>query len=514
LIDAVRASNAKAVHDLLARRADVRSAQRDGTTALHWAVRNDDVAIAAALVKAGANINAVNRYGVGSLHLACVNGNAKMIDLLLAAGADANESLPAGETALMTCARTGNVEAIKRLLDYGADVNAKESWSEQTALMWAAAEKHPDSVKVLLDYGADLQARSKELGGVRVGAEQQRVPTRRISGGFTPFLFAVREGDIPTTHVLLDAGASVKETTPDGTCALVLAILNAHFELASLLLDKGADPNVEDARHGSALHTLEWVRRQAPGIGMGSSPIYPRIPTGDMDSLTLAKKLLDMGADPNVQIKLEDPKYAQGEKGQTFYYVSNPPDLSIAVATLNWDGAAPFWVAAKNADVPFMQLLADYGADPTATNRVHVTPLMAAAGAGYMQGEHPGSEAEALAATKLALELGNDVNAVADFGPGEDRADLRFSGLTALHGAAQRGANSIVQFLVEKGAKIDVTTRNRWTPFNIADGIQIGGTLKNSPETAALLRKLMTERGIEVKEQHYEDEFAKAGGGK
>ena len=291
----------------------------------------------------------------------------------------------------------------------------------------------------------------------------------------------------------------------------MLAILNAHFELAALLLDWGADPNAGDVKHGTPLQALSWVRRQAPAIGMGSSSMFPRIPTGNLDSLSLATKLLDMGADPNVRFQITDGKFSQGAKGNTFYYVSTPPDFAIALSTLNWDGATAFWIAAKNADAPYMRLLASYGADPLLTNRVHVTPLMAAAGAGFMQGEHPGSEADALEAAKVALELGNDVNAVAKFDDGEERADLRFSGMTALHGAAQRGANSIVRLLVERGAKLDVKTREGWTPFNIADGIQIGGTLKNSPETAALLRKLMTDRGLPVEEIHL-DNFAVADG--
>ena len=180
-----------------------------------------------------------------------------------------------------------------------------------------------------------------------------------------------------------------------------------------------------------------------------------------------------MGADPaTCASRSRTGKFSQGAKGNTFYYVSTPPDFAIALSTLNWDGATAFWIAAKNADAPYMRLLASYGADPLLTNRVHVTPLMAAAGAGFMQGEHPGSEADALEATKVALELANDVNAVAKFDDGEERADLSFSGMTALHGAAQRGANSIVRLLVERGAKLDVKTREGWTPFNIADGIR------------------------------------------
>jgi ankyrin repeat protein len=509
IIDAARKSDLAAVRALLARRADPNSAEPDGTTTLHRAVHNDNGDMVDLLIRAGARVTTANRYGVSPLHVACLNGSARVVESLLKAGAPVATASPAGETVLMTCARTGNVAAIKALVDGGADVNAKESWHGQTALMWASAEGHTEAVRFLIGRGADVGARSNEEG-LAPGSAAPRVAGGRVTGGFTPLLYAVREGDLATSRVLLDAGASAKEASADGTSALVLAVLNAHYEMAALLLDRGADPNVPDAKHGSALHALSWVRRQAPGIGMGSSPMFPRIPTGDIDGLALGKKLLDMGASPNARFKVEDPTYSRGASGNTFYYVTNPPDFALSVSTLNWDGATPFWLAAKNADAPYMRLLASHGADPLATNRVNVTPLMAASGSGFMQGEHPGTEAEALEAAKLAIELGNDIQAVAKFNDDEERADYRFSEMTALHGAAQRGANSIVTLLVERGARLDAKTREGWTPFNIADGIQIGGTFKNSPDTAALLRTLMTERGLKVEEIHL-DTFTAAG---
>ena len=508
LIDAVKRSDLQAVRVELDRDSNPNASDPDGTTVLHWAALNDDLETANVLIRAGADANTANRYGMTSLHVACTNGSPRMVDALLEAGADIDASLPAGETVVMTCARTGNVAALKVLVDHGANVNAAEQWRGQTALMWAAAQGHPDAVTFLLDRGADLHARSTENKTLDEGIGRAR--NTKASGGFSSLLFAVREGNISTVEILIDAGANPNDADPNGTAALVLAILNGHFELASVLLDRGADPNVRDESHGSALHTLAWVRRQAPGIGMGSSPIYPRIPTGNIDGLTLGKRLLEAGANPNLRFAIEDPPYEQGADGNTFYYVANPPDFALSVSTLNWDGATPFWLAAKNADAPLMRLLVAHGADPRIPNRVNVTPLMAAAGAGFMQGESPGTEAEALEATLLALELGNDVNATADFDEGEERADLRFSGTTALHGAAQRGANSIVQLLIDRGARLDVKTRERWTPFNVADGIQIGGTFKNFPETAELLRGLMTERGLPIEEIRF-DNFAAAG---
>ena len=502
LIDAVKRSDLGAVRAVLDRDRNPDASEPDGTRALHWAVLNDDLQTANVLIGAGATANAVNRYGVTPLHLACTNGSPRMLAALLDAGADVDAPLPAGETALMTCARTGSSAALEVLVEHGANVSTVEDWRGQTALMWAAAQGHAAAVRSLLDHGADLHARSTTI--------EPPNSYMNASGGFTPLLFAVREGHIRTAEVLVDAGASPNDADPNGTSALILAILNGHFELAAVLLDRGADPDVPDESHGSALHTLAWVRRQAPGIGMGSASMYPRIPTGNMDGLTLGEKLLAAGANPNVRFTTEDPKYEQGADGNTFYYVSNPPDFALSVSTLNWDGATPFWLAAKNADVPLMRLLVAHGADPHMPNRVNVTPLMAAAGAGFMQGESPGTEAEALEATRLALELGNDVNARAHFAADEERADLRFSGTTALHGAAQRGANAIVHLLVERGARLDVETSEGWTPFNVADGIQIGGTFKNYPETADLLRQLMADRGLPVEEIRF-DNFVAAG---
>lgn len=506
VIAAAKASDSRAVAVLLKKQADVNATEADGTTALHWAATNGDTETASLLIRAGANVTAINRYGVAPIQAACASGNAVMIDVLLKAGADPNSAMPSGETVLMGCARTGSVEALRALLDRGAAVNVAESWRGQTALMWAAANNRADAVALLLERGADLRARSKELRG-KGGASSSATPI----GGYTAFHFAVREGALDAVKVLVRAGAAVGDPTPEGTSPLVVAILNGHFELAAFLLDQGADPNAPDALHGSALHALEWVRRPvARSVGMGSGNVYPRMGQGNMDSLTLATRLLEKGANPNVRMAMEDPKYVASPNGTPTYSAKTPPNLPIsAVSQMTWGGATPFWVAAKNADVPFMRLLVAHGADPLLPNRVNVTPLMAAAGAGFMQGEHPGTEAEALEATKLAIELGNDVNAIADFGEREERADLRFSGMTALYGAAQRGANSIVRLLVDRGARLDVKTREGWTAFNVADGVQIACCFANWPDTAKLLRQLMTERGLPVETFRY-DEFSKA----
>ena len=460
LTAAVQAGDVLEVERLLSQVVDVNAADPDGTTALHWAVQRADVELTARLVAAGADVNAPNRYQVTPLSLAALNGSASMVGRLLDAGADPHQAALDGETPLLTAARTGMPEVVERLIAHGADANAREGWRGQTALMWAAAEGHPAVARLLVKHGADVQAATND--------------------GFTPLLFAARRGDIATTRLLLDAGAAVTETAPDGTSVLVLAILNAHYQLAGLLLDAGADPNVEDAR-GSALHVLAWVRR--PGTP-STTNVMPRVPTGTLDSLTLAERLLQAGADADARITWEEPPF-----NKVSGRVRVPRDVSVAPTYLSWVGATSFFVAAKNADVPLMRLLVEHGADPMLATPQNITPLMAAAGLGYWLAESPGIEAEALAAVKLAVEFGATVNAATDF-EAAPLGDLRWGGSTALHGAVIRDAPSIVRYLVEQGARLDVRNSQGWTPLDMTRGVFVANTQKTYGEVGHLLEAL------------------------
>jgi ankyrin repeat protein len=432
---------------VLQQRADVDAAEADGTTALHWAVQRDDADTATLLVNAGAKANATNRYGVAPLSVACTNGNVRLVDLLLKAGADPNTVRAGGETVLMTAARTGNVPTVQALLNHGAQVATRDPVHGQTALMWAAAENNTAAAQVLVKAGADVRARS----------------TR----GFTPLLFAVRAGHIEMARALLAAGADVNETLPNGIAPLLLAVINAKYELAAMLLDSGADPRA-DAVGWTALHHVAWTRRPNNGYN-NPEPVH----ADNLDSLDLVRRLIARGADPNARIRKdlkEDPR--------------------TGLNALNRTGATPFLLASKSADVPLMRVLVENGADPKIANADNTTPLMVAAGVSiFAPGEDPGTNEEALEAVQLALELGGEVNA----------ADAK--GDTALHGAATRGSNALVRLLVEKGARLDVKNKKGWLPLTIAEGVMIGGTLKRQPETAALLRQLMKDAGIQVSTQ-------------
>ncbi|HUQ95408.1 MAG TPA: ankyrin repeat domain-containing protein [Bryobacteraceae bacterium] len=431
----------------------------DGTTELHWAAHREDLQAAASLIRAGANVKAANRYGVTPLELACTNGNAAMVELLLKAGADPNTVLPGGETALMTAARTGKVAAVKALLAHGANVNAAESRRGQTAIMWAAAEGHVETVEALIKAGADFRA--------------------RLNTGFTPLLFAVREGHIGVVMALRKAGADVNETIQTGqapgrggsggsgrapragTSALLLATLNGHFDLAAALLEAGADPNAGGPGY-TALHAITWVRKP----GLGDNDPAPQ-GSGKMSSIELVQKLVAHGANLNARMTKK---------------------INVGLTSLNTMGATPFFLAARTADAALMKTLAALGADPLLPNADNTPPLIAAAGLGTRSpGEDAGTETEVVEALRVALDLGADINAVDN------------NGETAMHGAAYKNVPAAVQFLADKGAKIEIWNRKNkqgWTPLTIAEGRRFGN-FKPSPPTIAAFHRVLASSTTE-----------------
>ena len=485
LFDRLRAGDRAASLRLISQGADVNATEADGATPLHLAAEREDLDVVRALVQRGANVKAANRYGVMPLSVAAATGNAAVLTVLLDAGADPNTTAAEGETALMAAARTGRVEAITLLLNRGAQVNAHETWRNQTALMWSAVEGHADAISALVRAGADVKARS--------------------IGDFTALMFAVRSGQVEAARRLLAAGADVNDAAPDGTRVLTMAIVNAHYELAGVLLEHGADPNAQDPR-GSALHALAWMRNP----GYAAAP--PRTSTGTLDSLELAGALLARGAKPNVRVNWREIPF-----DRDLGMVRSPGGISIGRNWMSLVGATPFFIAAKGADLALMRLLIEHGADPKTPTVQHVTPLMVASGLGFWDGESPGPESgipesQALEAVKLCLELGNDVNAATDYGDtviagdpevllhrhplnlaeyaDKGLGDMRWGGSTALHGAAVRGADSIVKYLVEKGARIDARNKLGWTPLTVANGVFVANTEKRWPSTVALLQDL------------------------
>jgi ankyrin repeat protein len=465
--NAVQSRDADALKALLRQRVDVNAAQADGTTALHWAAHWNDVETVNLLLKAGANAKAANRYGATPLSEAVVSGSAAMIEALLNAGASAKTlTTEAGETVLMTAARAGNVNAVKALLARGADVNAKETYKGQTALMWAAAERHSEVVKVLMANGADWKVRSidRETRPPRLSAASSISPIAR--GGFTALLFAAREGDVESTKAMLDGGVDINYGDVDNSTALVVALMNKQFTLAKYLLDRGADVNVVDASGRTALYAAIDIRNE------DWSTLPNRKLEDSLPSLDVVKAILDRGA--KVDTALTKP--LPGRSGM------DAGDTALGA------GATPLMRAARAGDAAVMRLLLAKGANPKLTTRDGTTALLFAAGVGYRDKNTRGSESDALEGLKVMMEAGLDINAE------------NSRGEAALHGAASRGADTIAQFLVEKGAKINGKTRQGFTPVDIAMGKAVTIQLPVPHDsTVALLKKLGGLEGKDVK---------------
>jgi len=449
--------------------ADINAAEPDGTTPLHWAVRADDLAKVNKLLAEGADAKAANRYGITPLYLACQNANPAMIERLLKAGADPNAVSTEGETALMTVARTGVVEAAKVLLDHGAKVDAREEWHGQTALMWAVDEQHPAMVKELIAHGADVNAVSNINKWERQKTAEPRDKWLPL-GGLTPLLFAARQGCIECEQILLEAGARIDTTDPDGISPVLIAIINGHYDAAAFLLNHGANPNLADDTGRTALFSA---------VDFNTMPVSnrpsPRVIENQMTSLDLIKLLLDKGANVNAQLLKQQPYRTKLDRGDD---------------TMLTTGTTPLLRAAKAADLPAMRLLLAKGADPKLATRAGITPLMAAAGLGSKEEDTTGrfkTEAEAIEAIQLCLDAGVDINAASG------------QGQTALHAAALKGYDHVVQYLADHGANLNAKDRQGKTPLDEALGKGSGaggfdGSRKDVHEsTAELLKKLATK---------------------
>lgn len=444
LVEAVRHRDTKAVPGLLKQHVDVNTPQPDGATALHWAAHWDDLETANLLIRAGANVNAANEYGVTPLSIACNDGSTAMVESLLKAGANPNDALPTGETALMSAARTGRLDAVKVLLARGADVHAKEELRGQTALMWAVAERHEDVARTLIEQGANVRARS--------------------NSGFTPLMFAAREGDLNLARLLLAHGAEASETDSGGAGVLLVATVRGHADLAMLLLERGANPN-EDSAGYTALHWAAGTTESGSTydlhqIESGEWSALAGIPTKEA-KLAVITALLAHGANPNARITKDPPRFGYSQFKRQ--YLMN---------------ATPFYLAAQAGDVDVMRLLLANGADPLLTSKDNTPPLVVAAGVAQGSGESRVPENRHLEAVTFLLESGADIHQV------------NAAGLNALHAATYAGFDTVVQFLVDKGMRLNEKTKAGQTALGIAEGNFLSGFFFDRPSTAALLRKV------------------------
>src|SRR5262245_18170854 len=377
IADAAMRGDRADVLALIKKGVDVNAPQGDGVTALHWAARRGEADVVTALVAAGANTRAATEFGAYTpLHLAAERGASAIVKALVSGGAPVDARTSTGATPLMLAAASGDVASIAALLDARADVNARESDREQTPLVFAAAGNRLDAVKLLIARGADPNAATKltDLSALskngqnpdgrnlaaapgarrqappRVlvpGVERQHMFNEQVArqGGMTPLLYAVRQGYTEVAGALLDAGVSANQRKGgDNASALLVATVNGHFDLAAMLLDRGADPNLLGENGVGPLYAainLTW----APRAGYPQ----PRAQANQrLSYLDFMARLLDKGADPNQRVN------------KKVWYTNYNFDQS----GVDEAGATPFWRAAYGADVDAMKLLVARGADP------------------------------------------------------------------------------------------------------------------------------------------------------
>ena len=462
----------------LAAGGDVNQRSADGTTALHWAAHQGDRALVELLLDRGADATLSNDYGATALSVAAVEGDEQIIEALLDAGADVDSPNPEGQTVLMVVARTGQVETARLLLARGANVNATEQWGGQSALMWAAAQRQPQMVRLLVQHGAEVDARGRIHDWQRRVTAEPRIKILHF-GGFTPLLYAAREGCQGCIEALVEGGADIDLSDRDGITPLVLALLNRHFDAAAVLIEKGADVNQWD-----------WWGRSPLFVAIDLDPV-PSSRHGDLPSLDqhtgldVAGMLLQRGANPNMQLKQQPPMRSDpGDRG----FVDGSPDVLVINI-----GATALHTAAKASNDAAIRLLLEYDAKVDIPNVFGITPILAAAGVGHwyglfkdyaIRGRYKTAE-QAVATMQILLAAGADINdRTAELNFGTQRPQR--SGLTAAHGAAFEGWNEVIRFLHDMGVDINARSDEGATPRDLA-------VVQEEHATVALLDELLIE---------------------
>jgi len=548
--DAAMRGDAAAVRALVEKKADVNAPQKDGSTALHWAVQRGNVELINLLIRSGANVKAATREGVTPLWLASVNGDATAVGALLEAGADPNEKLPLARTPLMIASRTGNVAAMTALLDKGADPNARETLRGTTPLMWAADEAHAPAVKLLVERGADIKARSNPAPRGRGPALGKANDPRKQVAAQGAALAAGRALDLGELSTLgggrgigggggggRGAGAAGGRAGGRGRGD------GAAFDQDDAAVAAGIGRNRNQPSDGGQLTPLVYAVRAndletvkallAAGADINQTTGYgwsPLLVATQNRYYALGKYLLDNGANPNLgnkgdwvplylatdnrNIESGDYPVRKGDmdhldfitllldKGANVNARLKDSTETRTVFTNQWldeNGATAFLRASQSGDVELMKLLLARGADPKINTVLNVSPLHVAAGIGWVEGiTYEWSPKATVEAVQMLIELGLDVNLQAD------------TGRTALHGAAHKGRSDVIQVLADHGAKLDVrdygNTDNRggklavhtWQPVDYADGLVRVGVQSAiaHPEAGALLRKLLTAAGL------------------
>lgn len=474
---------------LLKKGADPNERGSFGTPALHWRVRVDDVASATRLLKAGADPNGLTERGVSPLSLAVANGNPEMVRLLLEAGADANQAEPSGETQLMMAAHVGVPAVVEQLLKHGARVDVRDPNYGQTALMFAARAGHAEVVSALLARGANpnvattvgeapafVKPNSVPGFGYGVGILRGGVPADRgrrepAPGGMTPLLYAARHDHVEVAKRLVAAGADANAREANGVWPLLMAISNNKVAIAHYLLAHGSNVNGQDWYGRSPL----WEAVNVRNLYVHNATFKNGIERGPV--LELVKALLAAGADVNARTK-ETPPFRH-----------HLLEITGSLEWVDFTGQTPFLTAALAGDVTVMKLLLAHGANPRIDTYEGTSPLMAAAGVNWVLAQtSTESPEQLLEAVKLCADLGMDVN------------QANSMGITALHGAANRGSDDIIRFLVSRGANLTAQDKEHRSALDWAKGVFLAThPAQPKPSSIALITDLLKKQGKEIR---------------
>lgn len=492
IADAVSRGEREQALFMLESGADVNALLPDGSTALLYAAYLGDTDLVAALLKAGADANVRNEFGSFALTEAAQAGSAKIVQLLLEHGADPNLGNAEGETALMVAARSGSLEAAELLLKHGAEVNAREQWGGQTAVMWAAAQSQPEMLKLLIKHNADVNMHGFARLWDRRTMNEPR-PKDMNKGGFSPLLYAARQGCTQCVPILAKAGADLNGVDPDRVSALNLALINLHFETAVALIEAGADVNQWDLFGRAPLFNA---------LDLNTLPVggRPDIPSTDaVTGYDVAKLLLEKGANPNMQLKMRPPyRNAIFDRGA---------DNVLA------EGATPLIRAARAADNAAVELLLEHGALVDLPNARGHTPLLIVAGIDWPASPtrgHYKTEEASIKTIDILLAHGADINAITgdpakrpittisdpDRAAGLQpaiRGAAMIEGQNALHAAAKIGWNKIARYLIDKGVKQELADSSGRTPFTWAMGRYPAAFNQPKPEPLIETAKLLQE---------------------
>jgi uncharacterized protein len=489
LADAAKQRDMYTVEQLLASGSDPNVLGEFSTPALHWVVYYDELALTEQMLEAGADANLRNPVtGVTPLSLALTGTNPALVAALLDAGADPNARMPDGDTHLMIAARDGMPEFVKLLLEHGAEPDARHEEFGYSALMLAANAGKVDTVRLLLASGVDPNAATYQIGeekwitpngqpgfGNGIGIIRGGTPADRgrrdpLQGGMTALLYAARHDHTQVADVLLDAGANIDQADANGIFPLLMAITNDNPEAAKLLVERGARINDADWYGRTPL----WEAVNVRNLYLNSESRQNFVDREAM--LKVISVLLDKGAEVNARTK-ETPPFR---------------NHFLGVGSLEWvdfTGQTPFLSAALAGDMTVMKLLLEHGADPFINTYQGTSPLMAAAGVNWVVDQtYTEGPQQLLEVVKFCHELGMDINQVNSMG------------LTALHGAANRGSNDIIEFLVKNGAKLDVLDKENRSPLDWAKGVFLAThPPQEKPESMALIIELLQEQGKAVR---------------